>query len=69
MFKYMLFEAAINANSIPQKEEVGFFSQRGQMENKGDACICSKILLACLMRVQERYENEEKSIPFLVDPS
>lgn len=25
MFKYMLFEAAINANSIPQKEEVGIF--------------------------------------------
>lgn len=36
MFKYMLFEAAINANSIPQKEEVGIFSQGGSTKNKGE---------------------------------
>jgi len=29
MFNYMLFEAAINANPIPWKEEVGIFSQGG----------------------------------------
>lgn len=40
------------------------------MENKGEACICSEMLSACLMRVQEGHKRRWRDLlPSLYIPA
>lgn len=40
------------------------------MENKGEVCICSEMLSACLMRVQERHKRKWRNLlPSLYIPA
>lgn len=55
---------------FPRNKRLGFCSQGGGMENKGEACVCSEMLTAYLMRVQERHKRRWRNLlPSLYIPA